>query len=363
MSVESTTRKKARITCKGVAQLAGVGIGTVSRVLNGASNVSPEVRKKVLDVIQATNYRPCSAAGVLARQRYNCIGLVSETELQDTSYSTSLIQGISFALAQFGHRLAMGLAHQKSEATELLNLPLLKSRSVDGLIMDLHTIHGDVGAVLARLDMPFIFINPLRMRSYNTVMPDDVAVASKAVEYLYQRGHRRIAYMPHIATTPHVSQFDRMKGYLETMSRHQLSALPLWDQALPVPGNNATEKHPDVAVVVASERSRRIELWVREHGCTGIVTYNALDAARVLAACHHLGLKVPDQISIISCDSDPVLELLPVQITCIALSRREMGQRAVEMLLERIENPQKDLPTWLTTGTLQEGASVKTLDS
>ena len=78
--------------------MAGVGVGTVSRVVNDPESVSEKLRTRVQQVIKDTNYRPSAAARMLVQQRHQAIGVVAEIEQTRTYYSTGLLQGIALAL-------------------------------------------------------------------------------------------------------------------------------------------------------------------------------------------------------------------------------------------------------------------------
>jgi len=80
--------------------MAGVGVGTVSRVLNSPEKVSPKLRERVLQVIAATNYRPSSAARTLGHRQFQTIGVISEIEHARTYCFASLVQGVAHALME-----------------------------------------------------------------------------------------------------------------------------------------------------------------------------------------------------------------------------------------------------------------------
>jgi len=339
--------EKPKVTCTDVAKLAGVTIGTVSRVVNGAPNVTPENQQKVLRAIKALNYRPSSAARMLARNKCETIGLLIESEMEDSYYTNRLIQGILLSLSRFGHRLSIGHVPLNVQAETLLNVPILKNRSVDGLIVDLAYVQGGLQETLKQLNMPCVFVNTPDRPVCNGIIPDDVSQARKAVEYLIAHGHRRIAYLPWMAETTHPAQTDRMKGYAEAMARAGLPLLPDWDVYLP------SRKTQEIIP--------RLRRWIGDGRCTSVVVYSGASAADLFRACYEMGLRVPQDISIMSCDDDLGMTYMPIYISCYALQRHQMGQMAVEMLLERIEDPDRQIPSKYVQGVLMERDSVKTL--
>lgn len=347
-SVAKTTLRTP-LTSVDIARIAGVAPSTISRVLNGGGGYSKQTEARILDVVRTTGYRPSSAASSLSRKKHGTIGLITEIEGQpSTAYGPHLIRGISTALTKHSMRLAMDTVHWGDRAETIEQLPLFRARSVDGFIFDTHQATGDIQAMANHLGLPYVFVNSLNIRAFNTIMPDDVDAARQATEHLIQHGHRRIGYFPSASTQMHSSQENRMKGYLHAMVNAGLQPVPMWDLPL--------EKHgqwlrPD-------DFAPRLRSYMQDHHCTAAVTYNGPGAAAVFGACYRLGIRVPDQLSIIACDYDPALEQLPVRITSIHLDRTEMGQMAVEMLLKQISSRTVNVPTVFVKGTLRAMDSI-----
>ncbi len=333
---------RAKVTCIEVARLAGVGHSTVSRVINNPGSVHPRTRKKVLEAIRITGYKPSSAARMLVRKKSETIGLIFEKEHVQTYYGSRLIEGLSEVLTDKGMKLAMSTVRWHAPVSEIEGLPLLKTVSIDGLILDIAQIRGDLDLLVARLGLPHVFINPPSYRAFNTIMPDDPAAARLATQRLIDRGHRKIGFISAPGSTKHSSMADRMKGYAETMIKADLKPLPSWDVPLESV-DNPVRDYLD-----------RTKLFREEHGCTAIVAYNAIEAARVIYACYQLGLKVPEDIHLVACDYDPVALVPPARITCFHFDRTRMAKMAVAMLEERIGTG-KDVASISVSPTLVDG--------
>lgn len=346
-STRSTTRRRG-ITCIDIARMADVAPATVSRVINNPQLVSSSKRDRVLAAIKATGYRPSVAASSLPRRKHDVIGLVSEIPEDINSYSSDLTSGVSLALSELGQRMSMGTIHYRDRAETLEHLPLLRLVAVDGLILDTHSILGDVDSVVTRLRVPHVFVNAPKPRKYNTVMPDDVQVARRATQYLADRGHRRITYMPGAQRQLHSSQPLRMAGYHDTMSGLGLPLGPMWNVPAQADGYQIDDYVDRMKVF-------------RAESITGIVAYNARAAALLLRACIILGVHVPQDISIISCDYEAMLTFAAVPITGFYLNRTEMGTVAVTMLMNRIENDWADQPSIMQPEKLIECNSVRIL--
>lgn len=341
---------KGPLTSVDVARLAGVAPSTISRVLNRAGGFSKQTERRVLEVVRKTGYRPSSAARSLSRQTHGTIGLITEIEGQPGYYGPQLIRGISLALSKFSRRLAMDTVHRGDDASGIERLPLFQARSVDGFIFDTHQAAGDLQGMANHLSLPYVFVNSRYTLPYNTIMPDDVDAARQATEYLIKQGHKRIGYFPSAVTQVHSSQENRMKGYLQAVVNAGLQPVPLWDVPLEKAGKWLT----------VEDYIPRLKRFLDDYKCTAVVTYHAFAAACVFGGCYQLGVRVPRDLSIIACDYDPILEYLPVRVTSVHLDRTEIGQLAVEMLLQQIDNPEdsRNVPTILVEGSLKTFDSV-----
>jgi LacI family transcriptional regulator len=316
-------------------------------VVNNPDLVAPETRKKVFEAMQMTGYKPSSAARMLVRQKSETIGLVITKEHFSSFYGAQLIDGLLENLTDKGLKLAMSTVSCSAPVAEIDKLPILKSLSVDGLIFDLVQVSGDLDLLIARLGLPYIFINPQIKREFNAILPNDISVAQQATQYLIDRGHRRIGYMPGSGLAPHSSQSDRRKGYAEAMIKNDLKPLPLWDMPL------TAVKKP------VQDYFDRTRFYFEKNDCTAIVAYNGIEAARIIFAAYQLGLRVPEDLSIVACDCDPVIDVPPVDITSFHFDRNAMGQKAVEMVETRIHNGGKDIRSVEFQGTLILGESVR----
>jgi DNA-binding LacI/PurR family transcriptional regulator len=304
--------------------------------------VSDGIRQRVMEAASSLNYRPSAAARMLASRRHETIGMVFEREQVNTRYGARLIDGVAERLSETGHRLAMGMVSWRSTAEEVENLPMLRTLSVDGLIVDTAQIRGDIDAVLARIGVPYVFVNPSGSRPYNAIMPDDLASGRQATDYMIERGHKRIAFMPCGKEVHHSSGQDRMNGYARAMSRAGLSPIPGWDELI-----------RDV-YAAEDEYAQRLKSYREEHDCTAVVCHTSAEAVRSLMGCYRFGIRVPEDVALVSCDIEPSMATSPISQPGIHLDRYEMGRMAVDMLHERIENPRADLPTVYYKGKLIE---------
>ena len=345
-------------TCKDVARLAGVTHTTVSRVLNNSGYVAEETRRAVLEAVRHTGYKPNSAARVLAGQKQETIGVITEFENEESIYGGAFVAGVSMALSERGYRTAMAAVAWDTELSEVIKLPIFDRVCLDGVILDLHKVRGEFSSFLRDLGLPYVVINPSYHISCNAIMPNDFEVARQATEYLMDYGHKKIAYMPKLSSFTHGSQFDRMKGYANALNQKGLTCIPLWNMPLTASfaaGEKVEEKAYRVAV------KERLNYYINEMGCTGIVAYDMRMAARIICESMNLGLSIPKDFSLISCDYDVSTKVHLVEVTAFKLDRREMAKAAVDMLFRKITDKVGDVNTVYINGQLVEGDSVVAL--
>ncbi len=352
-----TLLSKGSVTCKDVAEIAGVAHSTVSRALNNTGYVSPKTKKLVLEIAKKVGYKPSSAARSLVSQKLETIGLITESLVEETSYRSTFMIGASTLLSEKDYRFAIGTVPSGGKTSSVLELPLLDRKCLDGVILDIHQLQGDYEKLVKDIGLPCVLVNPPNPVAYNAVLPDDFSVAYQATDYLIQIGHRNIGYMPRLASFTHGSQFDRMKGYSHAMTQNTFDCIPTWDTPL---GRGADEHGIEDEYYISNCMSR-IEYYLEKCNCTAVVAYDAKIAARTLVAAYKLGLKVPDDFSLIACDYDSSLKTHICNVTAFKLDRSEIARCAVEMILQLVEDGIKKVNTVYVKGKFIEGDSVVAL--
>lgn len=206
-----------RPTLEAVAALAGVGRGTVSRVINGSPKVSEKARDTVLQAIQELGYVPNRAARALVTRRTDTVALVvSESELRvfDEPYFAGTIRGIGSALSETGLQLILAMAQSKQDHERLEHY--LTGQHVDGVL--LISLHGadPLPGRLESMGVPTVIGGrPVGLTPYSYVDVDNRAGARQAVKYLLGKGRRRIAT---IAGPQDMGVgVDRLAGYRDAL--------------------------------------------------------------------------------------------------------------------------------------------------
>jgi len=314
----------SNLTLEDVARQTGVSRSTVSRVVNGQPNVSEDVRKRVLEAIQNTGYYPNAAARTLASQRSWTLGLIlphSVSFFFTDPYYSHLTKGMAQACNQSDYTLALFLVGSKQDEERIFDR-LSRQGLLDGVIVQ-SGHHGDQWIIGRFVDakMPLVIAGrPFRSDNVSYIDIDNINAAYGAVTHLIRLGRQRIGTI----TGPNNSAvgIDRRDGYIKALIERGRDV----DDSLIVEGDftegggyylmqQLLSANPD-AVFAASD----------------VMAIGAMRAVR------EAGLRVPDDIAFVGFDDLPIATLSDVQLTTVRQPVDQFGAKAVELLIDLIEN-------------------------
>lgn len=316
-----------RLTLETIGQLAGVSRATVSRVINNHPNISDEVRERVQRVIAETGYQPNAAARSLASSESRIIGLVIPNVISAVftdPYYPRLTQGISAACNRLGYILALFLFHTLEEERTAVQR-LSSNALLDGLILTADTIENPLMPQLIARQMPFVYVGrPTNEdpQDVTYVDVDQMAGAMQAVAHLSALGYQRIG---EIATAHNAAGLDRHRGYQQALQRHGLA----YDEALVAYGD-FTEGSGYTAMQQLLPQGPDA-VFVQSDGM-GLGAWRAIRDA---------GLRVPDDVALVSFDDLPPALLAEPPLTTVRQPIHRTGEIAVELLVERLQQPDK----------------------
>ena len=322
---------RARVTITDVARDAGVSVATVSKVINGRYGVAPATTERVQEVIDRLGYETSLVARSLRSRRTNVIGiLVAEFE----PFSTEILKGASRAVAGTGFDLMAysGAAHGGSDVGwERRSLSRLSGTLVDGAVLVTPTV------VEVRGDIPVVAVDPHRGPSgIATVDSDNDAGAVLATEHLISLGHRRIAFLG--GRTDLESSRLREEGFRTAMAS---AGLPVDPDLVRVGGYRRE----------GADRPAH-ELLELPDPPTAVFAANDLMAIATIDAARDVGLRVPQDLSVIGFDDVPEAVAATPPLTTVAQPIQQMGAEAVALLVRLIAGAEVDtdhvrLPTRL----------------
>ncbi len=308
-------------TLKEVAKMAGVSLATASRAMNNRGDVDQDTRKRVLEVAKHLTYTPNPLARGLLSGTTKTIGVLV-TSIQNPFYA-AVVAGIETALAKEGYTIILCNSHEDAEA-ERVAIELLVRRRVDGLIIAPVQSKFESFSLLQEHNTPFVFIARY-MPGIDTdyVVCDDQEVGRIATEYLIMKGHRRIMFLNSFSNS---SSELRQRGYEVSLKSHGIPIVP--DLIRIVRGENKTQ---EVMIATLKEGLRPNAVFCF---CDDM-------AVGVLQVLNNLGIKVPEDMAIVSCDNLPFTGLLHPSLTTIDIPKFEMGVEAVKILLTKIKYGKK----------------------
>jgi LacI family transcriptional regulator len=298
-----------------VARIAGVGSGTVSRVINGGKNVSPKTLARVRAVMQELGYEPSFAARALKGAPSKTIGLIVPT-VADPFFSTAAaaIQEV----AGLHGTLVLLAASENDSRKEEQEVSALIRRRVDGLI--LAPSPGSSRALIENAPFPIVcFDRPIHDAPLTTVMADNYGGARVAVEHLVDRGYKRILCV------------GGYGGLLTSQKRFQAHKDVVREAGLPYLAELGAEDFISTqsAILRHIRGSERIDAIFSTKNTTTVYIYKILK---------DLGVRIPGQIGLIGYDDFDLAEVLDPPVSVVRQPITKIATRAAELLFDEMDN-------------------------
>jgi LacI family transcriptional regulator len=306
-----------RATINDIARLASVSKKTVSRVINQSPFVKEETRAKIDAVIQQIGYHPDPQARGLAFRRSFLIGLVYDNP--NAQYIVNIQDGALDALRGSGFELVVHPCDRRSDEFVLGVRRFVERQKLHGVIL-LPPVAEDQDLVraLQELDCAYVRVASVKLdTAAHLVMSNDREAAAEVGKYLESLGHQRIALIA--GPTQYRSAHERQSGFVAALQQRGLKLAP----ENIVEGNYTF----DSGVVCAEA------LLARTPRPTAIFACNDEMAAGVYKAAYRLGLRIPEDLSVVGFDDSPLASRLWPSLTTVRLPIRDMGRLAASKLL------------------------------
>lgn len=304
------------MTINDVARDAGVSVATVSKVINGRYGVASATSSRVMAVIETLGYESSLVARSLRSHKTNVIGiLVAEFE----PFSTEILKGASAAIAGTGYELLAysgGGRPGGNVGWERRYLSRLSGTLIDGAVLVTPTVVDPDGSV------PVVAIDPHAGPSgLPTIDSDNLAGALLATEHLIRLGHRRIGFL---GGRPDLESARlREEGYRAALAA---AGIPVDPELIRVGGyKRETAAEPAAELLRLADRP------------TAVFAANDLSAIVTMETAAHLGLRVPDDLSVIGFDNVPESALTTPPLTTIRQPMQQMGVEAIQLLIRLMD--------------------------
>jgi len=303
-------------TIKDVAEIAGVTVTTVSRVLNDRGYISENTRQKVNAAMKELDYQPNEIARALLRRKSNLIGLIVPNVAHP--FFAELTSSIEYYAYKNGYKILICNSYGDS-VKEKDYIDMLKRNQVDGIIMASHTL--EISEYL-NLGRPIVSIDRCLDNNIPYIASDNYQGGILATNLLIEKGCKKLAHIsgPLVLNTP-------------ANKRHQA----FFDVA--------TKNHINYVVIETRLNSFEIEeyenliykLFVDHPDIDGIFASSDIIAACVINISNILGKKVPKDIKVVGYDDIDMASLIVPSLTTIRQPIKEIGEMAIKSIIDQLE--------------------------
>jgi len=328
-------------TIRDVAKKAGVGLGTVSRVLNQSPQVSSSTRQRVLDVIEELDYSPNPIARRLSLGKTHTIAVIIPFFTRPAAVER--LRGITYSISGTDYDLIVANIETPERRVAAFK-DLARRERVDGVLIISLPFSEKDAEPFRKSGIPLVIIdvNDPVLDDFNRIVVDDIEGGRKAVQHLLDLGHTNIGYISDVLEDPFPFSASRARfnGYCQALETAGIS---------PCPGLHRHGEHSrSDAKILAAEMLRMPDRP------TAIFAASDTQAIGVMEAARDAGLRIPEDLSIVGYDDVEISE--PLGLTTIRQLLVESGEKGVRRLLEVIENPSREpvcetIPTELVIRT------------
>jgi len=311
---------RASVGLRDVARAAGVSTATVSRAINTPEIVSEEVRHCIAAVVDRLGWVPDGAARALTTRRSGAIGAVFPT-LSHGDFARA-ITSIQAELQVHGYTLLLACSNYDVEQ-EYQQVRKFVERGVDGMILVGENHHPQLIALLQRQRVPFVNTFVYNPATHGTCIgPDNRKALFKLTSYLADIGHRRFAV---VAQSTHNNDraAARLEGIRDALAERGLAVRP---------------QHLAVGEwTIAEGRALFRKVMSAAPTPTAVLCGNAYLSVGAILESMAMGLRVPDEVSIVGYDDIEIMSELPIPVTTVKVNGDEVGRHAARFVIGKID--------------------------
>lgn len=304
------------VTIKDVAKVAGVSIATVSRVVHGNGQVGDDCRARVKKIIEELGYRPNSNARALVSKTSTTLGVV--TPRLSMAFFGCLAAGAEIAARKNNYKVLMSNSLYETK-TELEAIESLREHSCDALV--LHSEYSDEKTLveLSKKIPGLVLINRFIPKlAHRCVWLDNLVGSQEITRYLIQKGHRDIAVVTSVYQNTDPEQ--RVQGVRKSLLEAGLNLAPEY-----IAESTANLKGGEDAVQLLLDRGIKF---------TAVIAYNDLMAVGAMNRLQDLGIRVPEDVSVVGFDNLYVSRTCRPQLTTMNYPIEAMGTYAAELAIK-----------------------------
>ncbi|MBB2735298.1 LacI family DNA-binding transcriptional regulator [Bradyrhizobium japonicum] len=318
---QEATPPRNSVGLRDVARAAGVSTATVSRVINNPAAVSPKLRARVESVVKHLGWVPDGAARALTTRKSNAIGAVFPTLSHgDFARATNAIQE---ELLVSGYTLLLACSNYDA-AQEYAQVRKFVEQGIDGIILIGKAHHPELEHFLNQRGVPFVYAFVYDPETHGTcVGPDNRKALFRLTNYLIDHGHSRFGLIAQ-STQNNDRAAARLEGVRDALAERGLAVRP---------------QHFAIGEwTIAEGRALFRQIMAAEPRPTAVICGNAFLAVGALLESQDMGIKVPDQLSIVGYDDIEIMNHLPIPITTMRVQGELVGRDAARFIIGRVEN-------------------------
>ena len=340
-----------RVTIRDVAKAAGVGIATISRVLNSGPYVSRRTRDRVQTAMRRLGFRANAQARRILKRRSEMVCFLLSNRDFLHPFHARILQGVETYASTVKQHVLFAALHYSSQTppNRIVVPPVLQEAGlIDGLILA-GTIYPNLVGRIESMHMPFVaFSNNVvgldGQRPFDQVGFDDGHGARDATRFLIENGHRLIAFVGDVSYPWIRRRFD---GFRQAMGERRLKPIAF------------TTRRTGSFVQFGERSAGRI--LARSPRPTAVVAGNDETAYGVWRSLRRQGARVPEDVSLIGFDDREEAVLMDPPLSTVHVYKEEIGQACMKMLLERLHHPQMAVSHRVLPTELVIRGTVKTL--
>ncbi|MDN5338496.1 MAG: hypothetical protein PWQ20_1566 [Thermotogaceae bacterium] len=330
--------RKKYITLKDIANMLGVSTTTIHKALKGHPDISPETRDKVLKLVEELGYIKNDTASNLRRSQSNTIAFIV-TGISNPFYEL-VIKGMTHAAEKYGYVLLITNLINNSAKTIRHNIENLLRKRIDGFIIAANILNLDDSDYkkfrIRESCVAFGTVFP--SGKFDIISPDNFKGGYIATKHLIEIGRKKIAMLHSTNFESEKKLKERFQGYIKALKDHSIE----FHEELLFVQKLSSEKAYDTqgAYLTIKEKLEEVEF-------DGLFCYNDEIAYGAIEAIKEKGLKIPEDIAVVGYDDLEFSHMISPSLTSITFDKYKLGYKTVEMLIERIKNPELEPRTEL----------------
>jgi LacI family transcriptional regulator len=319
---KTTQPMRRKVTLKQIARELDVSISTVSKSLRDSVEISEDTRQKVQAFAKLYNYKPNNIALSLKNRKTKVIGVIIPDIVHH--FFATVISGIEQMANEHGYTFIICMSNESFDK-EVINMEMMANGSIDGFIISLSketqykSDFQHINEVMSQ-GMPVVMFDRVANEILcDKVIIDDTQAAYEAVQYLISIGKKKIAI---VTTEDYVSVGKlRTDGYTKALLDHDIEFDP-----------NLVVKINDI-----ENCEIKIEALIKDGAIDAVLAVNEIFAVTIIKKANQLGLKVPQDLSVIAFTDGIISQYSTPTITTVSQNGFKMGQKAAKMLIEQVE--------------------------